>query len=285
MGAVNVTPDSFSDGGTHADTDSAVEHARLLLGQGAAILDIGGESTRPGAGQVTVAEELSRVLPVIKRLAGCGVPISADTRHATVAHEALAGGASIINDVGGFCDPKMREVAASSKAGLVVMHMQGMPETMQAEPVYDDVAAEVSGFLLRQAALLEEMGVARERIVIDPGLGFGKTLEHNLLLLAAVPELASHGYPVLIGASRKGFIGRITGESTPALRLGGSIAAALESARLGARILRAHDVAETVQALQVAAEIAKRSAESLPDAGQVPSVDQGQVPSDVIGHP
>lgn len=255
MGVVNVTPDSFSDGGDHDDPAAAVAHAERLTTQGAGILDVGGESTRPGAVQVAGSEELSRVRPVVARLATGDLPVSVDTRHADVAAGCIEVGAAIVNDIGGFRDPEMVRVAVASSAGLVVMHMLGSPETMQVDPHYDDVVAEVGGFLLAQATLLEAAGVARERIAIDPGIGFGKTLEHNLALLGAVPELASHGYPVLIGASRKRFIGQLTGEDEPKLRSGGSVGAAVEVARLGASVLRVHDVAETVQALRVSSAI------------------------------
>lgn len=251
MGIVNVTPDSFSDGGEHDDPASAVALGERMLGQGAAILDIGGESTRPGSLPVTPAEEIARVRPVVLRLAAEGVPVSVDTRHAEVARACVDAGACIINDVSGFTDPDMVQVAASSDVGVVVMHMLGEPQTMQQEPTYDDVVAEVGGFLLAQAVMLESVGVSRERIMLDPGIGFGKTLEHNLSLLRAIPLLASHGYPVLVGASRKRFIGSITGQDTPRERLGGSIAAALYAARTGAAVVRVHDVAETVQALEV----------------------------------
>lgn len=252
MGVLNVTPDSFSDGGDFEDPVSAVTHGERLITEGAAILDVGGESTRPGSSPVTVAEELARVRPVIGRLATEGIPISIDTRNAQVAAACAEAGASIINDVGGFTDPAMFEVAASTECGVVVMHMAGDPLTMQDAPHYDDVVAEVGGFLLAQAATLQAAGVARERIVIDPGIGFGKTLEHNLELIRGLPILAQHGYPVLMGASRKRFIGEITGEDEPRLRMGGSVAAALESVRRGAAIVRVHDVVATVQALAVA---------------------------------
>lgn len=259
MGVLNVTPDSFSDGGEHDDPASAVQWAERMIAEGAAIIDVGGESSRPGAHSVAAAEELSRVRPVIKRLSGNGVPISVDTRHADVAAACVEIGASIINDISGFRDAAMVDVAARSGAGVVVMHMLGEPETMQDEPVYEDVVAEVGGYLLAQAAMLEDAGVHRDRIAIDPGIGFGKNLEHNLTLLGALPELASHGYPIVVGVSRKRFLGDLTGEPEPRRRVGASVAAALEAARLRADIVRVHDVAETVQALEVTRALTRRA--------------------------
>ncbi len=256
MGVLNVTPDSFSDGGLHDDPAAAVAHGERIIAEGAAILDIGGESTRPGSEEVPEAAELARVRPMITRFAShCAVPVSIDTRHASVAEACVAAGASIINDVSGFRDPAMVQVAAKCDAGLVVMHMAGEPKTMQAEPHYDDVVVEVAGYLIAQAAVLEAAGVARERIVLDPGIGFGKTLEHNLALLKGLAQLAALGYPVLIGASRKRFIGELTGVEDPAARVAGSVTAACFAADHGAHIVRVHDVAETVQALRVAAAL------------------------------
>jgi dihydropteroate synthase len=251
MGILNVTPDSFSDGGRFDDPTAAVLHAERLIAEGAAILDVGGESTRPGSEEVPVGEELARVRPVVRRFAAENVPISIDTRHAEVAQACVEAGASIINDISGFRDRAMVDVAAGSDAGVVVMHMLGEPKTMQDAPHYDDVVVEVGGYLIAQAALLEAAGVARERIAIDPGIGFGKTLEHNLELLRRLPELAALGFPVVLGASRKRFIGAITGIEDPAERLGGSLAVALFAARHGASALRVHDAGATVQALQV----------------------------------
>jgi len=256
MGILNVTPDSFSDGGDHDDPAAAVAHGERLLAEGADILDIGGESTRPGSEPVAAAQELARVRPVLRRFVSeGGVPVSVDTRRADVAEACVAAGASIINDVSGFRDPAMVRLAASCDAGVCVMHMLGEPGTMQDKPRYDDVVAEVGGYLIAQAAMLEAAGVARERIAIDPGIGFGKTLEHNLALLRATDELASLGYPLLIGASRKRFIGQITGAEEPTERLGGSVATALYVAELGAAVIRVHDVGPTVQALAVLAEL------------------------------
>ncbi len=256
MGVLNVTPDSFSDGGLHDDPALAVAHGERLIAEGAAILDIGGESTRPGSDEVPEAAELARVRPIVMRFSShCSVPVSIDTRHASVAEASVASGASIINDVSGFRDSAMVRVAAGCDAGLVVMHMAGEPKTMQAAPRYQDVVAEVGGYLIAQAAVLEAAGVARERIALDPGIGFGKTLEHNIALLRGLPQLAALGYPVLIGVSRKRFIGQLTGVDNPAARLAGSIAAACYAAEHGASILRVHDVAETVQALGVTAAL------------------------------
>lgn len=251
MGILNVTPDSFSDGGTHDDPVAAVRWGERLVEEGAAIVDVGGESTRPGSAEVPVAEEIARVRPVVMRLAAEPVPVSIDTRHAEVAAACVDAGASIINDVDGFRDPAMADVAAGCHAGIVIMHMQGEPQSMQDAPYYDDVVAEVGGFLLAQAAMLEARGVARDRIVIDPGIGFGKTTSHNLELLRRLPELCGFGYPLLIGASRKRFIGELSDQPDPASRVGGSVAVALAAVRAGADIVRVHDVAATVQALAV----------------------------------
>lgn len=252
MGIVNVTPDSFSDGGDFGRTDLAIAHGKELLAQGAHILDVGGESTRPGSDSVTADAETARVLPVISGLAGLGIPVSIDTRNAPTARACVDAGASIINDVSGFRDPSMVEVAASCDAGLVVMHMLGEPKTMQAEPHYDDVVGEVAGYLLAQAAMLERAGVARDRIALDPGIGFGKTTEHNLQLLRGIPALALLGYPLLIGASRKRFIGEITGIESPKERVAASAFVAQQSAVRGATIVRVHDVAATVQVMRLA---------------------------------
>lgn len=255
MGILNVTPDSFSDGGAHDDTPSAIAHAESMLAQGAGIIDVGGESTRPGSDEVTPAEEERRVLPVVRELAARGVVVSVDTRHVGVAESCVEAGASIINDVSGFRDPVMVSLAARCDAGLVVMHMAGEPRNMQQSPHYDDVVAEVADYLERRCVELESAGVARDRIVIDPGIGFGKTLQHNLALLRAGAHLSAVGRPVLIGASRKRMIGEMTGEELPSNRLGGSVAVALCSARRGAAVVRVHDVAATVQALSVQSAI------------------------------
>lgn len=257
MGVVNVTPDSFSDGGLYSEPGAAVRHGLQLYQEGAHILDVGGESSRPGARAVTPSEEISRVRPVLARLVQSQVPVSADTRHAECARACLDAGASVLNDIGGFREESMIDIAVRYDAGLVVMHMLGEPGTMQLSPRYDDVVAEVRDWLLDRALALEDAGVARERIAIDPGIGFGKTLTHNLKLMRALPEFASYGYPVLVGVSRKRFIGQITGVEAPRERVGGSVAAAAWAVEHGARIVRVHDVAETVQAVAVVSELVK----------------------------
>lgn len=252
MGVLNVTPDSFSDGGRFIDPDAAVSHAREMTAAGAGIVDVGGESTRPGAPPVSSEEELARVLPVVEALGGeFDVPVSIDTRHAVIARVCVDAGASIVNDVSGFRDPAMVGVAAACDAGLVVMHMLGEPQTMQDEPHYDDVVVEVRDYLLARARELEEAGIARERVALDPGIGFGKTTQHNLALLRGLDAFVQTGYPIVVGASRKRFIGDVTGESEPDRRLAGSVAAAIWSASRGAHVLRVHDVRETVAALAV----------------------------------
>lgn len=254
VGVVNVTPDSFSDGGLTLDPDRAVEQAHRLVDEGALIVDVGGESTRPGATPVGPGEESRRVLPVIERLADAGrAVISVDTRHPEVARDALAAGAHIVNDVTGLGDPAMRSACAESGAPAIVMHMQGRPATMQDDPRYGDVVAEVERFLLERAERAEAEGVPT--VVLDPGWGFGKRDEHNLALLRALPRLAASGRPVLLGASRKGTIGRWADESDPARRDPGSVVVHLEAARLGAALLRVHDVAGHRQALAVRAAL------------------------------
>ncbi|HEY0598897.1 dihydropteroate synthase [Brevundimonas sp.] len=259
MGIVNVTPDSFSDGGRLARAGAAVDHALALIDQGAGILDIGGESTRPGAEPVEAGEEIDRVLPVIEglRAAGWAGPISIDTMKPEVARAAVAAGATMWNDVTalGFA-PESMATAAALNCDVVLMHMQGEPRTMQADPRYDDVTAEVADWLAARADAAMAAGVARERIRLDPGIGFGKTPAHNLALTAGLDRLTVLGFPVLYGASRKRTIQSIDPTaSDPADRLGGSLALALEAARNGAAILRVHDVRETVQALAVQAAL------------------------------
>lgn len=250
MGIVNVTPDSFSDGGKFHDARRAIEHGVSLCSEGAAIVDVGGESTRSGAEPVDVDEELRRVIPVIAGLVAQQVIVSVDTRHALVAERALEHGASIINDVSGLRDPAMRSVAAGYGVPVVIMHMPvDDPATMQQHARYGDVVVEVAEFLHRQVALARASGV--EQIIVDPGIGFGKTTIHNLELIRRLDEIAALGYPVMVGVSRKRFIGEITGTDKPDARLPGSLTAHLASLDRGAQIVRVHDVAEHVQALRM----------------------------------
>jgi dihydropteroate synthase len=256
MGILNVTPDSFSDGGRFETDEDAIAAGALMLAEGASIVDVGGESTRPGAREVDTDEELDRVLPVVRGLAADGVVVSIDTRHPEVTATCLDAGASIVNDVSGFRDPAMIDVVAGSDCGCVVMHMLGEPATMQSEPpMYDDVAAEVCEYLVERAAVLEAAGVASERIAIDPGIGFGKTAAHNLELVRRLGEFAETGYPVVLGASRKSFIGAVLGIDEPQDRLIGSVAVAADAWIRGASVLRVHDIGETVQALTMLAAI------------------------------
>jgi dihydropteroate synthase len=256
MGVLNVTPDSFSDGGLAFDPADhpgrAIAAARALVAQGADVVDVGGESTRPGAHPVDPGDERDRVVPVIEGLVALGIIVSVDTRHASVAEAALAAGAALVNDVSAVApDPDMLGVVAASDAAYVAMHLQGEPRTMQLAPTYRDVVTEVEEALLATVARAQAAGIGRERLAIDPGIGFGKTLEHNLALLRALPRLCAHGLPVLVGTSRKSFLGRITGIEVPEERLVGSVVSAVLAARAGARILRVHDVAATVEGLAV----------------------------------
>jgi dihydropteroate synthase len=258
MGVVNVTPDSFSDGGRHFDPDAALAHARRLIARGADILDIGGESTRPGAEPVSETEEIARVVPLIAALRReSAIALSIDTMKPGVARAAVAAGAGMWNDVTGLgWDPASPAVAAELGCQVVLMHMQGLPQTMQAAPRYQDVVAEVAGFLAARAEAAMAAGVARTRIWLDPGIGFGKTLAHNLALLAHVDRIVALGFPVLLGVSRKSFLRKIDPSAEDARdRLGGSLAAALAGARAGVAAVRVHDVRETVQALAVQAAI------------------------------
>ncbi len=250
MGIVNVTPDSFSDGGRHASAAQAIAHARKLLEDGADILDIGGESTRPGAAEVSVQEELDRVLPVIEGLHGAGVPLSIDTWKPEVMRAALAAGACMVNDVNALLAEGALAAVAQSDAAVCLMHKQGTPQTMQQQPEYRDVVAEVSAFLQERIRASEAAGIARERICIDPGFGFGKTLEHNLALLRGIPQLMSLGVPLLAGLSRKSMLGAITGRGVDE-RLAASVASAMLAVQQGAAIVRVHDVRETVDALKI----------------------------------
>ncbi|TGY74326.1 dihydropteroate synthase [Enterorhabdus sp. NM05_H27] len=249
MGILNITPDSFSDGGLYLDADAAVEHALAMVDAGAAIVDVGGESTRPGSDAVDPAEEWERIGAVIAALAERGLCVSVDTRHAEVASRALAAGASIVNDVSGFRDPAMAQVAAKSGCGCVVMHMAGEPKTMQDNPVYDDVVAEVRDYLRDAAAALEEAGVDRTRICIDPGPGFGKTPKQTIELMRNLHELVHLGYPVMVAASRKSYVGYAYGVEEPHERDVASAAEALLACELGASVVRTHNVPLTVAAL------------------------------------
>ncbi|MGM8061780.1 dihydropteroate synthase [Vogesella indigofera] len=253
MGILNVTPDSFSDGGSYNRLDAALAHAERLLADGADILDIGGESTRPGAPYVSPEEELQRVLPVLQRLAALQVPLSLDTRRTSVMRAALqAGAVDLVNDVSALEDDGALALVAAAKVGICLMHKQGNPDTMQQQPDYADVVQEVGGYLARRIELCLASGIARDRLLADPGFGFGKTLEHNLQLLRALPQLeAMAGAPLLVGMSRKSMLGAITGEPQPDQRLGASVAAALLAAQRGAKVIRVHDVKATHQALQV----------------------------------
>ncbi|HMO47193.1 MAG TPA: dihydropteroate synthase [Rubrivivax sp.] len=250
MGIVNVTPDSFSDGGQHAEAVAAIAHCEWLCGEGADILDIGGESTRPGARAIGVDEERARVMPVLRHALRLGVPVSVDTRHAALMREALDAGADIINDVTALRGAGAEALlAAHPRAGICLMHMRGEPATMQRAPHYDDVVGEVGAFLAQRAARLQALGVARSRIVLDPGIGFGKTLAHNIRLHRGMPALLELGFPVLVGWSRKSALGTITGAPVHQ-RQAASVAAALAAAMRGARLLRVHDVAATAAALK-----------------------------------
>jgi dihydropteroate synthase len=259
MGIVNVTPDSFSDGGQFLDCDKAVAHGLELVQQGAAILDIGGESTRPGATPVSEADELRRVIPVIEQLAHrVEVPLAIDTMKPAVARAALKAGASIVNDVAANREPDdMWCAVADFEAGYVAMHMQGTPRTMQANPVYADVTREVAEFFRERLVRLAQAGVASERVVLDVGLGFGKSLEHNLQLLAALDSFTKLERPLLLGASRKSFIGRLH-PAEAAERLPGSLACACLAVEAGVQIIRTHDVAESLQAVRVTEAIRAR---------------------------
>jgi dihydropteroate synthase len=254
MGIVNVTPDSFSDGGLFASADDAVRYGARLVDEGADLLDVGGESTRPGAAEVDADEELRRVIPVIEGLAKVTpeTPVSVDTRKPEVAREALQVGARIVNDVTAGRDDSMFEAVEADGAGIVLMHMLGEPRTMQDDPRYDDVVGEVHGFLRERIEAAVFAGIPEERVCIDPGIGFGKNVDHNLALLRSIPALRPLGAAVLVGASRKRFLGTLTGVEEPTDRLEGSLAAAVLAASLGADVVRVHDVAATVRALKVA---------------------------------
>ena len=262
MGVLNVTPDSFADGGRYFDLPDALAQAERMVEEGAAIIDIGGESTRPGAAPVTVEEELRRVIPVVERLAGTlEIPVSVDTRKPAVMRAAIAVGASMVNDVAALCESGAIEAVAASDVAICLMHMQGEPRTMQQEPRYADVLAEVRGFLRDRVSRCVEAGIARSRLVVDPGFGFGKTLEHNLELLRRLREIAADGVPVLAGLSRKRMVGLLTGRDNGD-RLGGSVALAMLAALHGARIVRAHDVGPTVDALRIVVAVGAQQGQS-----------------------
>jgi len=250
MGVVNITPDSFSDGGMFADTAQAIAHAQRLIGEGADILDLGGESTRPGAAPVSLEVERRRVLPVLEAVASGGVPVAVDTRKPELMREAIAAGAAMINDVTALSGPGALAAVARAPVAVCLMHMQGDPVTMQANPDYRDVVREVRDFLAQRVAVAEAAGIARNRIVVDPGFGFGKTVEHNLALLRSLREFTSLGGALLAGLSRKAMLGRLTGRE-PLERVHASVAAALLAIQNGAHIVRVHDVAATRDALAV----------------------------------
>lgn len=255
MGIVNVTPDSFSDGGKFASSELAIHHALQLISEGADILDIGGESTRPGAIPVSLDEELSRVIPVIEALSKIAtVPISIDTYKPEVMRQAIAAGVDIVNDVRALQEPGALEIVAASKAGVCLMHMQGNPQTMQIDPQYDNVVEEVKQFLLERLHAAEHAGISQERILLDPGFGFGKRTVHNIALIQNLEQLAAIGQPLLVGLSRKSVLGAIVGGDEQQ-RLHAGLAASVISAMKGAKILRVHDVKATVDALKVVSAV------------------------------
>jgi dihydropteroate synthase len=253
MGIVNVTPDSFSDGGMLSDAAAAVKHGLRLLEEGADVVDVGGESTRPGSDPVSAAEELQRVLPVVEglRREAPEALLSVDTRKADVARAAITAGADVVNDVGAGADPGMFDAVASTGAGLVLVHMRGEPKTMQEDPVYEDVVAEVRAFLGERIEAATAAGIARDRLCADPGIGFGKTTDHNLAVLRSIASFRDLGVPILVGASRKRFLGELSGTDDPTDRLDGSVVAAVWCASQGVELVRVHDVGPTVRALRV----------------------------------
>lgn len=257
MGVINVTPDSFSDGGDFLTSPDAVAHGRRMAAQGADIIDVGGESTRPGSASVSLEEEAARVVPVVRALANDGLVVSVDTSKAAVAEAALADGAEIVNDVSALADPGMVDVVARHGAGLVLMHMRGTPATMQIDPQYDDVTGEVAAWLLERAAIAEAAGIGRSQLCLDPGIGFGKTAVHNLTLLRDLATLTSTGYPILLGASRKSFIGRATGLSEPRARDVATAGITALAVAAGVFAVRVHDVPGNVQSARVADAIVR----------------------------
>lgn len=256
MGVLNVTPDSFSDGGQFFDKEKAIEHGLKMAADGATIIDVGGESTRPGSEPVSIEEQIKRVIPVIEALAKkVKVPISIDTYNFEVAKAALKAGAAMLNDITALSDQRLGELAAERQVPVVLMHMQGTPKTMQAEPVYDNVVSEVLEFLLKRAKGAEKFGIPKERIFIDPGIGFGKTLEHNLQLLRGINKFIASSYRVCIGTSRKSFIGKLTGKENPADRIFGTAATVALCAAAGVSVVRVHDVAEMLDVVKVSKAI------------------------------
>jgi len=263
IGVVNVTPDSFSDGGLHLNAEAAVAHGLELVGEGADLLDVGGESTRPGAEPVPAPDEIARVVPVIEGLAAKlpDTPLSVDTRKPEVAREALAAGASIVNDIGAGTEPGMFEAASEAGAGMILMHMQGEPRTMQVDPTYDDVVADVTAYLRARLEAAAAAGLGRDRLCVDPGIGFGKNLQHNLELLRAVGRMREDlGVPFLVGPSRKRFIGTLTGTEDPADRVEGTAGAVAWCAAQGADLVRVHDVRAMRRVVQVVDAIAREGA-------------------------
>lgn len=252
MGVLNVTPDSFSDGGQFLDTNKAIEHGLKMAAEGASIIDIGAESTRPGSASVSAEEQIKRVVPVIEALCKkIDVPISIDTNRSEVAQAALEAGAAMINDITALSDERMGELVAEEQVPVILMHMQGTPTTMQIEPKYEDVVSEVRQFLLNKAQRAEQFGIPKERIFIDPGIGFGKTLKHNLLLLRNIDQFVNTGYRVLVGTSRKSFIGKITDKNKPADRIFGTAASVALCVAGMVSIVRVHDMAEMVDVVKV----------------------------------
>ncbi len=250
MGILNVTPDSFSDGGRFAARDAALRQAELMMAEGAQIIDIGGESSRPGSEPLSLQEELDRVMPVLEALQGCDVALSVDTYKAKTMQAAIDMGVDCINDIWAMRQPNAIQTVIASACGIVLMHMQKDPQTMQFKPEYEDVVSEVNGFLVERCVALEDEGIARERLAIDPGFGFGKTVTHNMQMLGAFAAFTQHGLPVLAGISRKSSLGEITGRKTEE-RMVASVAAALMAVERGAMIVRVHDVGPTVDALKV----------------------------------
>lgn len=263
MGVLNITPDSFSDGGSHAGVDKAVEHALRMVEDGVDVIDIGGESTRPGSDAVPAEEEMSRVLPVIEALASrVSVPISVDTKKPEVARAAVGAGANIVNDITALMDPQMLAFVAKARVPAIVMHMRGTPKDMQSDTAYEDVVAEVLLFLRERIAAAEAAGLPREYVIVDPGIGFAKTAAQNLEILRKLADFKSLGLPILIGTSRKAFVGRITGEETPAKRVHGTAATVALGIANGANIVRVHDVAEMLQVARMADAIVRSKNEN-----------------------